>query len=514
MNRHVAFSLVAVAALAVAGGVLWFWLHFFPARTSISIFFGGPGAGSVTAPGLISCSSDCTAGDFYEGFKITLTATPMADSLFAGWAGDVCQGTQPTCMVTLAQSNRVIVYFRSQFKTVAAGAYHTCVLRPGGDIWCWGKNKDGQLGSGTQNDSQAPGPVLFITNAVEIAAGGYHTCALLVDGTVQCWGNNSYGQVLPSGFLEPVSTGRTVIGLFPEVLALAAGGYHTCAVHPGGTASCWGLNANGQLGDGTTNTPTTRPVAVQLGGVGPLTSTIAAGGFHTCAILAAVSSVTCWGMNNDGQLGRGSTPGDTKTAGALVQIGQIGCTPGFIEGCADLANGDITLLKAKAIAASIGVGQDPTGVFGGFHTVALDTTGFDWGWGNNDTGQVSPNISGGQSFAVPGVIFSPPTIFPTKIAAGAYHTCMSSRIDGVFCRGHNRNGESGPTPNTSNKTDAVPMTTGAVDLAAGGYHTCAVVSGITMDPAGSVVCWGENWDGQVTGMRSSDVTFPTLLTAP
>jgi alpha-tubulin suppressor-like RCC1 family protein len=167
------------------------------------------------------------------------------------------------------------------------------------------------------------------------------------------------------------------------------------------------------------------------------------------------------------------------------------------------------LLKAKAIAASIGVGQDPGGVFGGFHTVALDTTGFDWGWGNNDNGQVSPNISGGQSFAVPGVILSPPTIFPTKIAAGAYHTCMSSRIDGVFCRGHNGNGESGAFP-----LFALPMTTGAVDLAAGGYHTCAVVSGITMDPAGSVVCWGENSNGQVTGMPSSDVHFPTLLTAP
>jgi alpha-tubulin suppressor-like RCC1 family protein len=78
----------------------------------------------------------------------------------------------------------VIAYFRLNQKMVSAGAYHTCDLRPAGDMMCWGRNDDGQLGNG--NDTLTIGAPLGITNAVAIAAGGLHTCALIVGGTVQC----------------------------------------------------------------------------------------------------------------------------------------------------------------------------------------------------------------------------------------------------------------------------------------------------------------------------------------
>jgi Divergent InlB B-repeat domain len=91
---------------------------------TFSVFFGGPGNGSVTAsPGSISSG----------GATITLTATPDATSVFAGWGGS-CSGTGPTCSVLLGASNRVIAYFRSKFKTVATGAYHSCALRPAGVV--------------------------------------------------------------------------------------------------------------------------------------------------------------------------------------------------------------------------------------------------------------------------------------------------------------------------------------------------------------------------------------------
>src|SRR5262249_27209197 len=129
----------------------------------VSVFFGGPGSGNVaTLRGEINCSSDCT-GVVPIGRTVTLTATPTVDSLFAGGGGPVCTGTQPRCAVTLARSTQVIAYFRSRFKTVAAGAYHTCVLRPAGDIVCWGKNSDGQLGSNTTNNSQPPGSVTLMS---------------------------------------------------------------------------------------------------------------------------------------------------------------------------------------------------------------------------------------------------------------------------------------------------------------------------------------------------------------
>jgi alpha-tubulin suppressor-like RCC1 family protein len=496
----------------------------------VAVFFGGPGSGRVTAlPGGINCSSDCT-GALGIGRTVRLTATPAAGSVFAGWGGkfagsghgNLCSGEQPTCQVTPTRAGgQVIAYFRSAFKTVVAGAYHTCVLRPTGDVTCWGRNLDGQLGRGpvpgTLNTLttafEAPGPTVkfWIDNnthlgkAVAIAAGGFHTCALIVNGEVQCWGNNDWGQVVPYGN-EPGPT--------PSPLVVTDG-YHTCVVEPGGTASCWGNNQSGQLGDGTNNLPTNGFTAtVNLAGVGPLTRTIVAGGFHTCAIVALDSTVACWGDNADGQVGSGSTRGYEPIPGARVQLG---CARAGGGGCAPLAS--TTLLKASAIAASIGVGQISLGQYGGFHTVALDTSGGDWGWGNNTDNQVSVFNYGGQNFnfAMPGVITAN-TISPTKIAAGAFHTCMLSVTEGVFCHGHNGNGESGPTPNTSNKADAVPLTTGpgirAVDLAAGGFHTCAVVTGITSDPAGSVLCWGENGDGQVNGIPGGNVNFPTLLLAP
>src|SRR5262249_46855556 len=147
-----------------------------------------------------------------------------------------------------SRSNRVIAYFRSVFKTVAAGAFHTCALRPAGDVVCWGRNVEGQLGTGVFTGTPLPpGPVTGITNAIAIAAGGYHTCALLLGGTVLCWGRNMEGQVGTATFGASVAT-PTVVAKITGAVAVTAGGYHTCAIKAGGSASCWGSNGNYQLG--------------------------------------------------------------------------------------------------------------------------------------------------------------------------------------------------------------------------------------------------------------------------
>ncbi|HEY1362804.1 MAG TPA: hypothetical protein VGF60_11225, partial [Xanthobacteraceae bacterium] len=363
---------------------------------TLSIFFGGPGGGSVAAPEF-SCLSDCTPPGVSEGQIITLTPTPDATSVFAGWGGASCSGTSSTCSVTIGASNRVIAYFRSKFKTVAAGAYHTCALRPlAGDVVCWGYNVEGQTGTGiTTSLPLAPSPVTGITNAVAVAAGGHHTCALLADGTVSCWGKNDNGQTGDAiSFPTSNATPMTVPGI-SEAVAVTAGGAHTCVVHAGGSASCWGLNKDGQLGAGSTpsdHTPT--PVSVALGAVGPLTKQIAAGAYHTCAIVAD-STVTCWGLNSDGQAGARvliSDPGG-PALGCIIPPGGVDCVSAA-EGSADTV--PVIYLKVTTIAASIGVGQLLGGPpLGGYHTVALDSSGMDWGWGNNNNGQLPDGAGGG-----------------------------------------------------------------------------------------------------------------------
>ena len=152
---------------------------------------------------------------------------------------------------------------------VAAGYAHTCALLSDGSLKCWGWNLSGQLGSGDhQNigDDELPASALDIrvtttagVTVKQVAAGGRHTCALLSDDTVKCWGDNSYGQLgygnthlgdqSPS-LLPPVSI-TTLPGVRVEQLSL--GDYHSCARLSDGSAKCWGMNHDGQLGTGDTS---------------------------------------------------------------------------------------------------------------------------------------------------------------------------------------------------------------------------------------------------------------------
>ena len=145
---------------------------------------------------------------------------------------------------------------------MAAGAYHTCALTSSGGVQCWGHNDYGQVGDGTTTNHVMPVAVTGLASGVAtVAAGRYHTCAVTSAGALYCWGSNAYGQ-LGDGTTTNRSTPVAVSGLTSGVVAVAPGDFHTCAVTSVGAVLCWGANGFGQVGDGTTTTPRLTPVAV------------------------------------------------------------------------------------------------------------------------------------------------------------------------------------------------------------------------------------------------------------
>jgi alpha-tubulin suppressor-like RCC1 family protein len=188
--------------------------------------------------------------------------------------------------------------------TIAGGTLYECVVLVDGRVQCWGANNVGQLGNGTTSPS-APTPPVFVTglsDAVAISAGFQHTCALRQSGDVVCWGDNGSADLGDPTNSNPYVTVPVDVGL-SNVIGLAAGDFHTCVVLAGGSVTCWGSNALGELGIGSTDVSLHGPAPSLLSSNA---TAIAASGQHTCALLAD-GTVDCWGENNLGQLGIGTT---------------------------------------------------------------------------------------------------------------------------------------------------------------------------------------------------------------
>ncbi|HXU82991.1 MAG TPA: hypothetical protein VN914_16445, partial [Polyangia bacterium] len=147
---------------------------------------------------------------------------------------------------------------------LTAGDGHACARRGGAAFSCWGSNAGGQLGNGDDSmmDVALPGPLL--TSAlpapiIALAAGAYHTCALVQGGAAWCWGSNEQGECgTPSS--APVFSPAAVPGVKARAVAIGsgAGAQHTCVVLDDGSVSCWGSDADGQLGSGATSEDATR----------------------------------------------------------------------------------------------------------------------------------------------------------------------------------------------------------------------------------------------------------------
>ncbi|MEC7280405.1 MAG: hypothetical protein VXV98_10285, partial [Candidatus Thermoplasmatota archaeon] len=147
---------------------------------------------------------------------------------------------------------------------MATGAAHTCAILDNTDLKCWGRDSEGQLGDGGSNTNTNTPPTTAIDlgtgrTAVAVESRGYHTCAILDNGDVKCWGSDEYGQLGDGGplwysssptDLNAPSTTAIDLGAGRTAIAIDLGSYYTCAILDNGEVKCWGMDNNGQLGDG------------------------------------------------------------------------------------------------------------------------------------------------------------------------------------------------------------------------------------------------------------------------
>jgi alpha-tubulin suppressor-like RCC1 family protein len=366
---------------------------------------------------------------------------------------------------------------------LAVGYHHACALKGDGTLWCWGANTSGQLGDGTGVTRPSPVQITALgTSVVEVTAEGLHTCARKSDGTLWCWGYNTHGQVgdgtgdgtTPNPKPAPVQ----VTALGTSVVAVEAAGLHTCARKGDGTLWCWGYNGFGQVGDGTLATP--KPLPVQVTALGTSAVEMAGGYGHTCA-RKGDGTLWCWGDNSAGEVGNGTT---TTRELSPVQVTALGTTvvqvtAGDATVCARKRDGTLwcwgynedgrvgdgttaTPKPSPVQVASLGTSVVDAAA-SATHSCAVKGDGTLWCWGANTYGQV-----GDGTLATPRPSPVQVTSLGTDVAevgAGSRHTCARKR-DGrtIWCWGETSLGQvgdgatSGISCGTSNFCRLSPVT--------------------------------------------------------
>lgn len=375
------YSYTGSVSDGVASAWRWIWGDGTPDGTTnpATHVWGRPGSFALATHAAVgdaalSASQAVTVVSKPAGAGELFACAIKLDATVACWGengyGQLGDGTTATRPAPVAVSGLAGVV------GLGVGESHACALKQDGSVACWGRNTFGQLGNGNTTDQTTPTPVTGLSNVVALTAGNdmtcaltgegrvfcfgegqtepsevaetlgavaalsagrSHACALKGDGSVACWGSNSYGQ-LGDGTVESHPFDPVAVSGLSGVVALEARERGNCALKADGTVMCWGDNEYGQLGDGSTEQRAT-PVAVSgLSGVVALASGSSAE--HSCA-LKADRSVVCWGENGAGQLGDGSTT-QRNTPVAVASLSDVSSlTVGYGFSCALKADGSV-----------------------------------------------------------------------------------------------------------------------------------------------------------------------------
>ncbi|HEX6574628.1 MAG TPA: Ig-like domain-containing protein [Gemmatimonadaceae bacterium] len=312
------------------------------------------------------------------------------------------------------------------FASISAGDSTGCAISIAGRAYCWGLSAHGETGTGTTGDRSTPTLLSGSLAFTSISAGGNHACGI-AGGIGYCWGDDSFGQLGDARLVNSTTPIPVVRDGGPSPFAsISAGFQHTCALTADGTAFCWGRNNFGQLGNGTTGSADV-PVPVATGSK---FTWISAGGDHSCGV-TITGAALCWGSNFDGQLGNGSS-GDISTIPVAVAGG----------------------LTFTRISASTGTRTSGPGgrwkLNGVGHTCALTAAGLAYCWGDDADLQLGRGpYTGGDGIATTPIQVQqgerPAGVTFTSVSAGGRHSCGVGSDGNAYCWGSNVFGALGNT---------------------------------------------------------------------
>ncbi len=450
------------------------------------------GACALKGNGTLHCWGDGSMGQTGQPGKEGLTMSPGQVGAETDWV-DVTAGLRFACGIQMGgklscwgsdsrgalglgfsadRADPTLAGADEDWEALDVQADAGCALKKGGGLWCWGRNVFGNLGDTTTVTKVAPVATVGALTWSRIALGRTHTCGIASSGGqngLYCWGWDTNGE-LGNGAgttnkTEPSPINAPAGNVSPWV-EVAAGLNHTCSVKQDGTLWCWGRNAAGQLGDGST-TARVDPKQILPADMANWKTVVANGDF-TCGLRGA-GVLWCWGRNDSGQLGLGNvnTPVTTPT--------NVG--PEIYTAIDTSAN----------------------------HTCGVRQDGTLWCWGRNASGELGLGNTTAQS--LPTQVGSDKDWERPWLGQGVW-TCATKKSGDLYCWGSGSYGQLGAgNLTTVTSPQKVPSLVTWKAASVGNEHTC----GIRTD--GKLACWGASNGAQLAG-GTPFLSAPTSLVEP
>ncbi|RZA27241.1 MAG: hypothetical protein EOP10_00785 [Proteobacteria bacterium] len=492
--------------------------------TKISL--GGSNSCAILTGGSVKCWGSNSYGQIGDGTTTTRITPTTATSVTT--AVSVELGTIHACALlsnqtvkcwgantygnlgdgtTTTRTTAIVVPSLTAITAISVGDSHTCALNTASTAKCWGINTYGQLGNGTRTNSLSPVDVTDLTNVADLSLTGTNSCALLNNSTVKCWGNGLSGQ--NGSFANNlIALMPVAIPGLPTLSKLALGEMHTCALLSDGSVSCWGVNNEGQVGSTELNRSTPYPVP----GISNVIQ-LEAGQRHTCALLAD-QTIRCWGAGAYGELGNGILASNPAPQTVLNISNAVKIYAGLMHTCALLATGTVkcwgqnnqgqlgdgTTTNNSSAVAVTGLSSVADLSLGEVSTCARLTDKTVRCWGSNAYGQFGDGTIVDSLIPVPSLAMG-----VEKLESGNRHSCAILSDSTVKCWGFNGYYQAGQTVNTPVLTPApLPTIQNALSVALGAFTSCALLSDQT------VKCWGDNGNRQF-GVSTSNGPNPIAI---